>query len=385
MNAIDRPLAATDRFQQRWPPLAFPVAVWSKFNDDRAGNLAALIAYYAFAAIFPLLLVLVTVLNIFLANNPSLRDTLLNSALSQYPVIGPQIKNSLGAIPGTGLPLIIGIVLLLLGARGVAGAMQNAMCEIWGIPRKSRPGFPMSQVWPVVLMLTVGIGFLVTTFLSGLAGGAGHLINGTVAHVGAVLISLVLNVGVFWLSFRIASVRKVPWRELRTGAAIAAFFWQILQVVGGYVVSHQLHRASELYGTFGVVLGLMAWLFLQAEVTLYAAEADVVLARRLWPRSIVPAKSGQTAAPDQPPSPDQTALGQPPALGQSAEPGQPAERGQAATAGQPPPQSRGRRTRPDDGASLEEQPSHSQADAGTPIPSPRGEPSASDKRAAGQR
>ena len=380
MGVIDRPLGAVDRFQRRWPPLAFPVAVWSKFNDDQAGNLAALIAYYAFAAIFPLLLVLVTVLNIFLANNPSLRDSLLNSALSQYPVIGPQIKNSLGAIPGTGLPLAIGAALLLLGARGVAGAMQNAMCEVWGIPRKSRPGFPMSQVWPLALMFTVGIGFLVTTFLSGLAGGAGgHFINGTVAHVGALLVSLVLNVGVFWLSFRIASLHRVPWRELVTGAAIAAFFWQVLQVVGGYVVSHQLHRASELYGTFGIVLGLMAWLFLQAEVTLYAAEADVVLARRLWPRSIVPAKAGEPAASDQPAAP-----------GQPAEPDQsPAASDQSrAGPGQRSLEGRGSDAHSDDGASLEGQPSQSgQADAGgqAPIPSPRGEPSTSDKRAAGQR
>src|ERR1700757_3282774 len=104
MNAIERPLRATDRFQQRWPALALPIAVWSKFNDDQAGNLAALIAYYGFAALFPLLLVLVTVLNIVLKNNPSLRTMLLDSALAQYPVIGQQIKNSLGELPGTGLP-----------------------------------------------------------------------------------------------------------------------------------------------------------------------------------------------------------------------------------------------------------------------------------------
>ena len=119
---------------------------------------------------------------------------------------------------------------------------------------------PFSQLWAFALVLTVGIGFIVTTFLSGLAGGAGHVLTGVVAHVGTVLISLVLNVGVFWLSFRIATAWKVPWRDLRIGAAIAAVCWQVLQVVGGYVVSHQLHRASELYGTFGIVLGLLAWL-----------------------------------------------------------------------------------------------------------------------------
>jgi membrane protein len=285
--AAQRAGTAADAFQQRRPVLAFPVAVWKKFNDDRAGNLAALIAYYGFAAIFPLLLVLATVLNIVLKDNPSLQKTLTDSALAQYPVIGQQIKTQLGSIPGTGLPLIIGAVLLLLGSRGVANAMQNALCEVWGIPRKSRPGFPMSQVWSLALLFTVAIGFIVTTFLSGLAGGAGHLLTGVGATVGAVLISLVLNVGVFWLGFRLATARLVRWRDLLVGALIAGLIWQVLQVAGGYVVSHQLHRANELYGTFGVVLGLVAWLYLQAEATLWAAEVDVVLAKRLWPVSML--------------------------------------------------------------------------------------------------
>src|SRR3984957_7469474 len=192
---------AADAFQQRRPVLAFPVAVWKKFNDDQGGNLAALIAYYGFVAIFPLLLVLATVLNIVLKNDPALQKTLTDSALAQYPVIGQQIKTQLGSIPGTGLPLIIGAVLLLLGARGVANAMQNALFEVWGISRPSRPGFPMAQVWSFALLLTVAIGFIVTTFLSGLAGGAGHVLTGVGATLGAVLISLVLNVGMFWLGF----------------------------------------------------------------------------------------------------------------------------------------------------------------------------------------
>ena len=113
MNVFERSAQAADRFQQRRAILAFPVAVWLKFNKDQAGNLAALIAYYGFAALFPLLLVMVTVLDIVLRNNPSLRNELLQSALAQYPVIGPQIKAHLGTIPGTGLPLVVGIVFLV--------------------------------------------------------------------------------------------------------------------------------------------------------------------------------------------------------------------------------------------------------------------------------
>ena len=297
MRAIDKLLRAVDRLQRRHPVLAFPVAVWSKFNDDQAGNLAALISYYAFAAIFPLLLILVTVLNIVLRNNARLQQDLINSALAQYPVIGQHIRSHLGTIPGTGLPLIIGIVFLLLGARGVAGAMQNAMCVAWGIPKERRPGFPLSIAWSLALVLSIGLGFVATTFLSGLAGGVGHVLSGAGAHIATVLVSLVLNLAMFWLGFRLATFFLVRWRDLRTGAVIAAVCWQVLQVAGGYVVGHQLNRASELYGTFGIVLGLMAWLFLQSEVTLYAAEVDVVLARRLWPRSILPpAMTGEPGA-----------------------------------------------------------------------------------------
>jgi len=356
MNPFEGWLQAADRFQQRHRVLAFPVAVWSKFNDDQAGNLAALISYYAFAALFPLLLILVTVLNIVLKNSPSLRDDLLKSAVAQYPVIGPQIKASLGTIPGTGLPLLIGVVLLLLGSRGVAGAMRNALCVAWGIKKEDRPGFLTSQLWSFALVFTVGTGFVVTTFLSGVAGGVGNLIHGAVAYIGTVAVSLILNVGMFWLTFKMATAWQVPWRRLRTGAVLAAVCWQVLQSVGGYFIGHQLHRASELYGTFGIVLGLMAWLFLQAEMTLYAAEVDVVLARRLWPRSIRPAQTGEPAGEYE----DKEGEGG----GEAAE-------------------GRGESARADDGSSLKEQPGRDgRAGAAEKAPDrARGEPSASDKKA----
>lgn len=365
MNAISRLLHWADRCQQRRPALALPCAVWSKFNEDQAGNLAALIAYYAFVALFPLLLVLVTVLNIVLRNDPSLHARLLNSALAQYPVIGTEIKNRLGSIPGTGLPLVFGVIFLALGARGVANAMRNAMCVLWDIPKERRPGFPWSQLWSFALVLTIGLGLIVTTTLSGVVGGVGHLISGTFVTVGTALISMGLNVGVFWLSFRIATARLVPWRELLTGAAIAAAFWQLLQVAGSYVVSHQLQRSSELYGTFGIVLGLLAWLFLQAEVTLYAAEIDVVMARRLWPRSLIADEPGEPGT-----------AGKPGTAGPSANASQPAE------PDKPVGERRAGEASREAGSSLEGQPGHEdQGGAGGQgsVPLPRGEPSTSDR------
>jgi membrane protein len=274
MRGIAGTVDAVDRFQRRLVWLAVPVATWKKFQGDKAGSLAALIAYYGLGALFPLLLVLVTVLNIALKNDPALQHELLDSALGQYPVIGQQIKSTanLHALPATGLPLVIGLVFLLLGARGVAAAMQNALGKVWDIPEASRPGFLRSQVNAMVLILVVGTGLVLTTFLSGVAGGAAHVLAGAGAHAGAVAVSLLLNFGVFWLGFRLATLRRVRWRDLWIGAAIAAVVWQVLQLAGGYVVARQLQRSSELYGVFGVVLGLLTWLFAEAEVTLFAAE-----------------------------------------------------------------------------------------------------------------
>lgn len=284
---------AADRTQRRWPVFGFPLAILRKFNIDQAGNLAALIAYYGFLALFPLLLLLTTVLDILLKNDPHLRDELINSALAQYPVIGQTIRQQQGSLPASGLPLVFGALFLLFGARGVANAMQNALCSVWGIARKDRPNFLVRQLWGLALILTVGVGFILTTFLSGLAGGAGRSVfTGAAAHVGAVAVSFVLNVGMFWLGFRLATLGRVRWRNLLTGAAIAAAVWTALQLAGGYVVAHQLHRSSELYGSFGLVLGLLAWLYLQAEITLYAAEADVVVAKKLWPVPLAGADEG---------------------------------------------------------------------------------------------
>ena len=289
-------IGRADQIQRRRRVLAFPVAVWKKFGDDQAGNLAALVAYYAFLSIFPLLLVLVTLLQIALRHDPALREHLLSSALQAYPVIGPELRKSVHALGGTGVALAIGLVAALLGARGVAVAMQNAMYSIWAVPRDRRPGFPLSAARAVALVVVVGLGQILTALLSGLAGGLGHVISGFAAEAGTALVSFAANAGVFWLAFKLAVASGASWRDLRLAALLSAACWQVLLLLGGYIVGHLLHHSSELYGIFGVVLGLLAWLYLQAQLTLYAVEAATVRAWRLWPRGLAPPPTEQDAA-----------------------------------------------------------------------------------------
>jgi hypothetical protein len=162
------------------------------------------------------------------------------------------------------------------------------MNEVWAVPRRSRAGFPFSWLRSFALIAVIGLGVLVTTVLSGAGSWSGHTFLGVWGRVLVIAISFVLNVGLFWLGLRTATSGQVTWRELRVGAFFSALAWQTLQYLGGYVVAHSLRHASSLYGTFGLVLGLLAWFNLQAQLTLYAVEADVVRSRRLWPRSLFP-------------------------------------------------------------------------------------------------
>jgi membrane protein len=288
MKIIKRIIGAVDALQQRHAWLAVPVAVWKKFGDDQAGNLAALIAYSALVAIFPLLLLLVTVLDIALKNNPALQKKLVDAALKQYPVIGPQLEQSIGHLGQTGIALVVAAVGIFIGSLGVANSVQNALNSAWEIPFARRPGFPWSWLRSAALIIVIGVGFIGTIVLSGVAVDAGRVLPGAAPRVLALVVSLALNFGLFWLAFRLGTASEITWRQLWFGAAISAVVWQILQYFGSYFVSHQLAHARPLYGTFALVLGLIAWLYLQAQLTLYAVEFNVVRVYRLWPRSIAP-------------------------------------------------------------------------------------------------
>lgn len=276
------PVDWADRLQQRSPLIAVGIATWKKFSDDQAGNLAALIAYYAFFSLLPLLLVGVTILDLISHNDPHLRAQLF-AALSRYPVIGQQLKMHAHALSGTGIALVAGSVLTLFGARGVAVAMQHAMNVVWEVPQYRRPGFPWILLRSLGLMAVIGPGMLATITLSGYAGGVGH---GALARIAATVVSLLLNMGLFWLGFRLATAKEIAWRDMLLSAVLAAIAWQVLQLLGGYFASHL--TTTSAYGVFGVVLGVLTWFYLQAQITLYLVELNVVRVRHLWPRSLNP-------------------------------------------------------------------------------------------------
>lgn len=278
-----------DEYQRRHRWLGVPIAVVYKFADDQGGYLAALITYYGFLSLFPLLLIFSTVLGFALPGNEALQRQLVDSALAQFPIIGDQLTDTAQPLRGSATGLAIGILVALYGALGVAVAIQNALNQVWGVPMNRRPDPVRARLRSMLLLLLFGLGVLVTTALSGLAAGAGDIGArlGVGLRVAAVLVSVAANGVLVLLAFRALTARPVSVRDVLPGAVLTALAFQVLLSTGAFFVRTGLLGSSQVYGLFGIVLGLLAWIYLEAVIVVLAAELNAVLARRLWPRSLL--------------------------------------------------------------------------------------------------
>jgi membrane protein len=273
-------LRVLDRRQQQSPRLSFIAAVLKKFTDDQGGQLAALIAYFGFVSLFPLLLVLVTVLGFVLQGDPREQQRILDGALGQFPLVRDQLK--LHSLTGSGVALAIGVVGSLLAGVGVTGATQNAFNRIWSVPFRDRPNFLYARLRGLGMLAILGTLSIISTTAAGFVGSGSHAAPAVAAGI---VVAFVLNLALFMAAFKLLTAVEVSGGDLLPGVIFAAVGWQLLQHLGGFYIDHELKRTGPLYGVFALVLGLLAWLYLGAQLTIFAAEINVVRVRRLWPRS----------------------------------------------------------------------------------------------------
>jgi membrane protein len=286
-GALERVFRAVDGWQQRHRLPALVVAVVKKFGDDQAGNHVALLTYYAFVSTFPLLFVLIAVSEIVLRDHPGLRQQVLTSALIEFPVIGPTLQESVRAPSESGLALVVGLLAAFWGGSGLASTMQNVLNALWLVPKRQWPGFPFNYLRSVALLVLLGVGVVLTAVMAAFAGAGSVLgLSGTGVHVAGIALTTVLYCALFLIGFRLAVSPQVRTRDLMLGAVLSGIAWQVLLTVGGTLAAQHLYRSREVTGVFVGVLGLLAWFGLQATVTVWLLELDVVRARRLWPRGL---------------------------------------------------------------------------------------------------
>ena len=268
--------------------LGYPIGVIYKYFDDQGNYLASIITYYAFIAIFPIMLLASSILGFLLQGNAELQQKVIDSALGQFPIIGTQLNLPEG-LKGSTWAIVIGSLVAIYGCLGLGQAVQNALNIAWSVPRNSRPNPLLLRLKSLVLLLTAGVAVLVVSALSILGSSTevfSHDVDATIRWAIQVT-TVLLNGTVLTILFRLGAARDHRIRYAAPGGFAVAVMWLLLQYVGTLYVTNVLTKTGPVNQTFGLVLGMMGLIWFAAVMGVLGMEVNVVLARRLWPRALL--------------------------------------------------------------------------------------------------
>lgn len=273
-----------DRIQRRRKPTAFVVGVLKRFAEDRGVQLGALIAYYGLLSIFPLMVVLLTVAGFVFDSRPDLRADLERTVLQQFPTMGPTIRQNTQAIRGNFVSLVLGLAGAVWAGLAAVNAAEVALNGIYNVARHERPNPIKRRLKSLRMLLILGLGVLASVMVANL----GRVVDGLggLQAVWLACASIGINTALYALAYRSLVSADLSWRSVAPGAALAGSVWWLLTTVGGIYTERTLASASATYGAVASAIALLAWIYLQAQVTLIGAEVNVVLRRRWWPRSL---------------------------------------------------------------------------------------------------
>ncbi|WP_344148552.1 YihY/virulence factor BrkB family protein [Kribbella yunnanensis] len=281
-------LGRLDAAQRRHPRLGFPLAVVYKFFDDQGSYLAVIITYYAFAAIFPMLLISSSVLGFVLQGNEDLQRAVLQSALKEFPIVGTQLATPQG-LQGSTPAVIVGTITGLYGIIGLGQAVQNAVNVTWGVPRNGRPNPFRGRLRSGALLSLAGLTVLSFATLTVLAGSQASLAGVVAADLGWLVSigSILVLTAMLTLCLRPGKRPRPPFRQILPGAFLTALGWHLLERLGGIYVNDVLAKASEVNGIFALTLGLIGLIYAASVIAVIGAELNSVIAHRLYPRSLL--------------------------------------------------------------------------------------------------
>jgi len=278
---VNRVIAWADRLQRKHGVLGFPYAVVKKYGDDAGGREAALITYYGFLSIFPLLLLGVAVLSRVLASNPDLRERLITAVVPE--ALRPTVEHSLAALPTSTLPLVFGLLGLLYSGTGVVFSVYQTLNHVAAVPHRLRAPFLSRYIRVFVMLATLLIGGLavgaLTVVATALPGQPG------IQRAAAVLGSALVIFAVLLLAARLLLVRPAPVRVLWPAAVLGTVVVTLVLTVGAPLLARLVAKAGPVYGSFATVAGMFALLYLVGQGLVYAAEVAAVRYARLWPRA----------------------------------------------------------------------------------------------------
>jgi membrane protein len=253
------------------------IEVATGFGRHASGRNSAVLAYYGFLTLFPLIMVATTVLGFVLQGRPDLRDEIVDSAIAQIPVLGSQILSQSGDLQGNAIALAVGLAGALWGSTRAFAGLQSALDDVWEVPIDRRPSLVVRRVHSLVGLIVIGAGQLATVALTAISRTAGVPLLGAVFLLVGVAI---VNTSVLASMFRYLTAARTTWAEVWPGALVGGVTFTGLQLVGTVLVTELLAGAQSVYGAFASVFAITAWLSVHATVALVSAELNTVLANR---------------------------------------------------------------------------------------------------------
>ncbi len=282
MNIIQKSINGIDSLQRRHRLSGFIVAVIKKYSEDKVGYQAALLTYYGFLAVFPLLLVLATIAGIVAIDNPQLKETIINGMTNYFPVLGSQLTEHVNTFNRGGIALVVGILFVLYGTRGVVDVFRYGVNHIWHEPEVDL-GLLKNTIRSFGIMFVGGLGLLTASVIASIGTAEGHSLE---IRLLSIVINLSILFGLFMFLMKACLPHHVTAKQIRKGAATATIGLIVMQALGGYVLTRELRNLDALYSYFAISLGLLFWIYLQAQVLYYSVTIAAVDAQKLWPRSL---------------------------------------------------------------------------------------------------
>jgi uncharacterized BrkB/YihY/UPF0761 family membrane protein len=277
-----RVIAWADAVQRRHGVLGFPYAVIKKYGDDEGGREAALITYYGFLSIFPLLLLGVAILSRVVVANPHLRQQLMTAIVP--PVLQSTVEQALTSLPASTVPFIAGLIGLLFAGTGVAFSAYQTLNNVAAVPRRLRPGFLSRYIRVFVMLATLLLGALAVGALTVAASAlpSSPEAEGIVAMLGSALIIF----AVLLLAAKVLLARRAPFRAVWPAAALGSAAVTLLLSLAPPLLARFVSRSGAIYGSFATVAGLFAVIYLISQALVYSAEIAAVRYAELWPRAL---------------------------------------------------------------------------------------------------
>lgn len=271
-----------DDYQRDHFKTSVAVATAKKFIDDQSTSLASMIAFWAFFSVFPLFLVLVTLLSWFLTGDT--KDNVLSHVAAMFPLLDP---STVGSLTGSWWTLLVGLATSLWSGSAVVRTVQQAFNNVWEVPQVERPSIVEKLLRSLWVLATLGLGLVLATAISSFVTGSANGVHlGWAGRLGGYLIAIALDIGLFVAAFRMLTDRDISTRDVLPGALLSGISFWVLQQVSTLIISRYLQNAQSTYGHFATVITLLWWFYLQSILTLAGAQLNVVLKRHLYPRTL---------------------------------------------------------------------------------------------------